>query len=308
MENPKVIFMGTPQISKLYLLSLINNNFNIIGIYTQSPKKKGRGMQLNNSPVSLLAKEKDIPVFCPDNFNDISVLENFKKLKPDLVVVMAYGFLLPKKILNIPKYGFINIHVSLLPRWRGASPIEYAILNGDKTTGVSIFKIQEQLDTGPIIASKEIEIEAHESRLKLTEKLNLEGVNLLLNTLPKIFKNNVQMINQDDSRATYSQKINSNFRKINFNRNVLEVYNHIRAFSPEPAAWFLYNNERIKIIKSSMESCVSQSSHVLNKYFHIGCKNGKIIPKIVQREGKKPMSIEEFLKGFKFEINKRINE
>ena len=153
MQVQRVIFMGTPEISKLYLLSLINNKFNIIAVYTQPPKKKDRGMKINNSPVNLLAKEKGIPVFCPDNFSDIEVLENFKKLKPDLVIVMAYGFLLPKNILNIPKFGFINIHVSLLPRWRGASPIEYAILNGDKTTGVSIFKIQEKLDTGPICNS-----------------------------------------------------------------------------------------------------------------------------------------------------------
>ena len=308
MQEQRVIFMGTPEISKLYLLSLINNKFNIIAVYTQPPKKKDRGMKINNSPVNLLSKEKGIPVFYPDNFNDISILENFKKLKPDLVIVMAYGFLLPKNILNIPKFGFINIHVSLLPRWRGASPIEYAILNGDKTTGVSIFKIKEQLDTGPIIASKEIEIGAHESKLKLTEKLNLEGVNLLLKTLPNIFNNNISMQNQDDSFATHSHKINSSFRKIDFNRNVLEVYNHIRAFSPEPAAWLLYNNERIKIIQSSMESCESRPSHILNEYFHIGCKNGKIIPKIVQREGKKPMPIEEFLKGFNFEINQKINE
>ena len=219
---------------------------------------------------------------------------------------MSYGLLLPKEILSIPNFGCINVHVSLLPRWRGAAPIEHAILNGDKKTGISIFQIEEKLDSGPIIASKEININNF-SKEELTLKLNKIGINLLSKILPKIFDKKISMQNQDDFKATYAKKITPELRKINFNDNINNVYNHIRAFSSKPSAWFIYNNDRINIIKCSMEICNSKASIIMNEEFHIGCINGKIIPQIIQREGKKPMKVKEFLKGFKLEINQKVN-
>ena len=156
MRRERIIFMGTPDIARIYLQSLVENQYNIIAVFTQPPRKQGRGMQIHNSPVHKLAVENNIPVFYPKNFANLDTINEFKKLNPDIVIVMGYGLLLPKPILKIPIYGCINIHVSLLPRWRGASPIEHAILCGDQTTGVSIFKLEEQLDTGPIIAVQKI--------------------------------------------------------------------------------------------------------------------------------------------------------
>jgi len=307
MINKKIIFMGTPDIAAQHLKNLIDANLNIVGVFTQPPRKKNRGMEVTKSPVQLYAEEKNIRIHQPNNLelpDDLSVLRD---LKPDIVVVMGYGILIPSILLNIPKFGFINIHVSLLPRWRGASPIEHSIINGDEQTGISIFQLEEKLDTGPILNSASIKIEDSFSKHDLILRLNKLGTSLLNETLPKIFNNTILMKEQDDSKATYAKKLTSESRKINFNDNVTNVYNHIRAFSPKPSAWFIHNNQRINIIKCSMHICKSESSKILNVQFHIGCKNGKIIPQIIQREGKKPMEINEFLKGYKFKVNQKIN-
>ena len=264
-------------------------------------------MKLQQSPMHEESLKHNIPVFHPTNFSDQKNIESFIELKADLVIVIAYGLLLPNQVLEAPRYGCINIHFSLLPRWRGASPIEHSIINGDKKTGISIFQLEEKLDTGPILNSASIKIDDNFSKYDLTHKLNKLGTSLLNETLPKIFNNTILMKEQDDSKATYAKKITSKSRKINFNDNIKNVYNHIRAFSPKPSAWFMHNNQRINILKCSMDICKSESSKILNAKFHIGCKNGKIIPQIIQREGKKPMDINEFLKGYKFEVNQKIN-
>ena len=164
MRNERIIFMGTPEISKIYLKSLIHNKYNIIATYTQPPRKQGRGMKMRNSPVHIFSLENNIPAHHPLHFDSEANINEFKKLNPDIVIVMGYGILLPKSLLNIPFHGCINIHVSLLPRWRGASPIEHAILNGDKTTGVTIFQLDDKLDAGPIIAFHKIDIEQNISK------------------------------------------------------------------------------------------------------------------------------------------------
>ena len=307
MTDKKIIFMGTPEISTKYLEVLIKNNFNIIAVYTQPPRKSGRGMKITFTPVHKMALTNKIPIMCTENFNSYKDIAKFKKFKPDIVIVMGYGLLLPKKILDFPKFGCINIHVSLLPRWRGASPIEHALINGDKKTGVSIFKLEEKLDTGAILSNQEILIDSNINKEELTTKLNLIGINLLLKTLPDYFKNNLSPVNQDNTKATYAGKISNEMRKINFNDDVINVYNFIRAFSPNPAAWFNINNERIKILKCTMEVCDSSPNTILNDSFHLGCKGGKIIPKILQRAGKKPILIQDFLRGFDFLVNNKVN-
>ena len=159
MRQERIIFMGTPDISKVYMQLLIDNKYNVIATYTQPPRKQDRGMKIKNSPVHTLALEKNIPVYTPKNFIISEIVDQFTKLNPDVVIVMGYGILLPKKLLKIPVHGFINIHLSLLPRWKGAAPIEHTILNGDDKTGVSIFQLEEMLDSGPIIASKTIDLD-----------------------------------------------------------------------------------------------------------------------------------------------------
>ena len=308
MGKKRIVFMGTPEIAVNYLQALVENNFSIVAVYTQPPRKKGRGLKLNKSPIHIFAENFGIPTYDSTNFQLSEIIEKFKNLKPDLVVVMGYGVIIPKLILKIPKYGFINIHVSLLPRWRGAAPIEHAILNGDNKTGISIFQIEEKLDTGPILDFKEVEIKKNYNKAELSSELNINGTKLLIDLLPRLFKSNVKEIKQDSSQATYAKKITPELRKINFNQDVNSVYNHIRAFAPRPSAWFILNNSRISIIACSKEICKTNASSIINDKFHIGCTDGKIIPKIIQREGKKPMEIKEFLRGFKFKINQKVND
>ena len=307
MRQERIVFMGTSEISKVYLQSLIGHQYNIIATYTQPPRKQGRGMQVQKSPVHTFSLEHNIPVYHPKNFASLESIDELKKLKPDLVVIMGYGLLLPKSILQIPLYGCVNIHVSLLPRWRGAAPIEHAILNGDEKTGVSIFLLDEKLDAGPIIATQEININKNINKEDLTSELNILGTVLLINTLPDLLDNKISMQKQDEAYATYAKKITSELRRINFNNEVNTVYNQIRAFAPKPSAWFVFNNERINIIKCLMKICEAEASTIMNRQFHIGCKNGIIIPEIIQREGKNSMKIGEFLKGFAFDVSQKVN-
>lgn len=298
--------MGTPDISAAYLDSLISNDYNIIAVYSQPPREKDRGLNIKISPVQELALKNKLAIYNPIKF-DKNEIYNFKKLKPDLVIVMAYGLLLPVAILKIPFYGCVNIHVSLLPRWRGAAPIEYAIMNGDKETGITIFKLEEKLDSGPIISQSKIIIDDNITKQKLINKLNTIGIKLLLTSLPNMFTNKDIYEKQDEDLSTYANKITSLTTKIDFNKNVNEVFNKIKAFSPKPAAWFIYNNERIKIIEASIVLGDYSPSTIINNKFNIGCHGGKICPILIQREGKKPMMIENFLRGFNFNIGQKVN-
>ena len=300
--------MGTPAISSLYLNSLIKNKQNIVAVYSQPPKKKGRGMKIKKSPVHNLALLNNINVYTPSNFFIDNEKKIFESLKPDLVVVMAYGLKLPNFFLDLPQFGCINIHVSLLPSWRGASPIEHSLLNGDKKTGVSIFKLTEKMDAGPIIVKESIEVSNSINKEQLTEKLNTIGLSMLNSTLSKIFDEKIIFTKQDINKITYAPKISTDMRRIDFNQTIEVIHNKIRAFAPKPSAWFFYNNERIKIIEADfVEGDKWKKSTIVNELFHIGCNNGKIIPKIIQREGKKPMKLDEFLRGFVFKINSNIN-
>ena len=307
MRQERIIFMGTPDIARIYLQSLIDNQYNIIAAYTQPPRKQGRGMKIHNSPVHKLAAKSNIPVFYPKNFSTLDIIDKFDELNSDIVIVMGYGVLLPKTILRIPIHGCINIHVSLLPRWRGASPIEYAILYGDSTTGVSIFKLEEKLDTGPIIAAQKINIDKNITKENLTSQLNTIGTALLNKTLPNFFDKKISLQKQNDANATYAKKITPEIRKINFNNEVNTIFNQVRAFSPKPSAWLSFNNQRINIIQCSMKICDALPSKIINDQFHIGCNNGKIIPEIIQRQGKNPMGIKEFLRGFDFEVGQKVD-
>jgi len=307
MVSKRIIFMGTPEIASAYLQSLININHNVVAVYSQPARKKGRGMHIQESPVQVIAKKNSIQTFTPTEFISKISKKEIEELHPDLIIVMGYGLKLPQYILQLPTLGCFNIHVSLLPRWRGAAPIEHALLNGDKETGVTIFKLVQEMDAGPILGKDVISVDQHMNKKELTEKLNKLGIELLISILPKIFNEDTFLTPQDDSKVTYAHKISSSTRLLDFNNEVKTVYNKIRAFSPRPSAWFLLNNERIKIIKSSLIEGEFEVSEILNTQFHIGCKNGKICPEILQREGKKPVQIEDFLRGFEFIVGTKVN-
>ena len=306
MKNKKIIFMGTPDIAAQHLNILIENNLNIVGIFTQPPRKKNRGMRIEKSDVHQLADKNNIEVFYPSTIGDI-VIEQVKSLEPDLIIVIAYGIILPASFLNIPKYGCINIHVSLLPRWRGAAPIEHALLAGDDKTGISIISVSPKLDAGDILMQASFTLDKDINRDELTLNLTNLGKKTLMKTLPLLFENKLIRKKQDESKVTYANKFLSEDRKINFYNSTDDVFNHIRAHGPKPGSWFTYKGERIKIIKAKKINELGESSTILNKDFMIACKDGAILPEFIQREGKKVVSLDDFLRGFTFSIHDKLN-
>ena len=306
MKDKKIIFMGTPDIAAQHLNVLFKKNLNIVGVFTQPPRKKNRGMRIEKSEVHQIAEKNNIEVFYPTSI-DVTVIEKVKSLEPDLIIVIAYGIILPSKFLNIPKYGCINIHVSLLPRWRGAAPIEHALLAGDEKTGISVISISPKLDAGDILMQESFAIDKNINSDDLTINLTNLGKKTLMETLPLLFENKLIRKKQDESKVTYANKFISEDRKINFYNSSDDVYNHIRAHGPKPGSWFTYRGERIKIIKAKKINELGKSSTILNKDFMIACKDGAILPLLIQREGKKLVSLDDFLRGFTFSIQDKLN-
>ena len=306
MKDKKIIFMGTPNIAAQHLNILIENNLNIVGIFTQPPRKKNRGMRIEKSDVHQIADKNNIEVFYPSTIDD-TVIEQVKNLEPDLIIIVAYGIILPSNFLTISKYGCINIHVSLLPRWRGAAPIEHALLAGDDKTGISIISVSPKLDAGDILMQESFALDQDINRDELTLNLANLGKKTLMKTLPLLFDNKLIRKKQDESKVTYAHKFLSEDRKINFYDSSDEVFNHIRAHGPKPGSWFTYKGERIKIIKAKKINELGESSTILNKDFMIACKDGAILPEFIQREGKKVVSLDDFLRGFTFSIQDKLN-
>ena len=306
MRDKKIIFMGTPDIAAQHLNVLIENNLNVVGVFTQPPRKKNRGMRVEKSDVHQIADKNNIEVFYPYKIDD-SVLEQVKSFEPDLIIVVAYGIILPSKFLNIPKYGCINIHVSLLPRWRGAAPIEHALLKGDEKTGISIIRISSKLDAGDILMQESLILNKDINSEDLTIDLTNLGKKTLIKALPFLFENKLIGVKQDETKVTYANKFLPEDRKIDFNNSSNDVYNHIRAHGPKPGSWFTYKGERIKIIKAKKINELGESSTILNKEFMIACKDGAILPLLIQREGKRVVSLDDFLRGFTFSIQDKLN-
>ena len=306
MIEKKIIFMGTPDIAAQHLSILIENKLNLIGVFTQPPRKKNRGMRVEESAVHQIAKKNNIEIYYPSTIDD-QVIEQTKNLKPDLIIVVAYGIILPKSFINIPKYGCINIHVSLLPRWRGAAPIEHALLAGDNKTGISIINITSKLDAGDILMQETFLLDQNMYSDDLALNLTNIGKTAMIKILPLIFKNKIIGKKQDENKVTFANKFLNEDRKINFNNSTKDVYNHIRAHGPKPGSWFTYKGERIKIIKAKKINELGESSTILNKEFVIACKDGAILPLLIQREGKRVVNLDDFLRGFTFSIQDKLN-
>ncbi len=307
MNDKKIIFMGTPDIAAQHLQYLLDNSINIVGVFTQPPRKKNRGMNIEESPVHQIAKKNNLETFYPSSI-DAKAIEQINSLDPDIIIVVAYGIILPSQLLDIPKFGCINIHVSLLPRWRGAAPIEHTMLAGDAKTGISVIKISPKLDAGDILHQESLNISADMYSDELTVALTNLGKQTMLRVLPKIFENKTLSKKQDLNKVTYAKKFKSVDRKINFNNSTNEVYNHIRAHGPKPGSWFVYRGERIKILRAVKKNDKGQQSTILNNKFMLACNDGSILPTLIQREGKKAVEIKDFIQGFAFTVNDKINE
>ena len=306
MNDKKIIFMGTPDIAAQHLQYLLDNSINVVGVFTQPPRKKNRGMNIEESPVHQIAKKNNLETFYPSSI-DGKAIEQINSLDPDIIIVVAYGIILPSQLLDIPKFGCINIHVSLLPRWRGAAPIEHAMLAGDVKTGISVIKISPKLDAGDILHQESLNISADMYSDELTVALTNLGKQTMLRVLPKIFENKTLSKKQDLNKVTYAKKFKSVDRKINFNNSTNEVYNHIRAHGPKPGSWFVYRGERIKILRAVKKKDKGQQSTILNNKFMLACSDGSILPTLIQREGKKAVEVKDFIQGFAFAVNDKIN-
>jgi len=295
----KIVFMGTPEFSIPTLEALIKKKFNVVSVYTQPPTKSKRGQKINVSPIEEFSKKNKINFRNPVNLNSDEELKIFKELSPDIVVVVAYGQIIPKIFLNTAKFGFINIHASLLPKWRGAAPIQRAIMNGDKKVGVSIMKIEEKLDSGPVLASSELELDQNSIHGEIEKKLSVVGANLLIESLKVIKTGNPKFINQDHSQATYAKKVEKGETKIDWNLNVRKVLAHIHGLSPSPGAWFEFENERFKVLRTKTSSENGKSGCVLNENLTVGCGSDSIQILELQRQGKNKQATKEFLLGKK---------
>ena len=291
--------MGTSEFSVPTLHALIKNKFNVFKVYTQPPKKSKRGLKVNPSPIEKFCEKNKISFSNPPNLNSEEELKIFKKLSPDIVVVVSYGQIIPKIFLDTVKFGFINIHASLLPKWRGAAPIQRAIMNGDKKTGVSIMKIKEKLDSGPILMSKEIELDQNVTHGEMEKKLSLIGADLLIEGLKSVEDSTLKFIDQKHSNATYAKKIDKGEAKINWNRDANKVLSHIHGLSPSPGAWFEFENERFKILRAKTSQLNGKSSSVLDENLTIACKSNSIQILELQRQGKNKQITNEFLLGKK---------
>lgn len=304
----KIVLFATPEFA-IPTLELINNsNHEILAVYTKMAKPQGRGMQLQNTPIYEKASKLGLKVFTPKTLKKPEEWEKLKEFNADIFVVVAYGLILPKEILNIAKYGCINIHPSLLPRWRGAAPLQRAIMAGDKETGVCIIVLGEGLDDGDILACKKIKIDDDMDIETLHNQLSIEGANLMLKCLNDIEKNKkITATPQASEGMIYAEKIDKEEGKLNFNDPIEKIYNTIRAIGLLTGTYFEYNGERIKILKSKIQKSLTEKEKELQNGeiiitkndLSIKCSNGLLKPLILQREGKKALDVAEFVKGFK---------
>jgi len=294
--------MGTPQFSVQSLEALAKSSYKISCVYTQPPKKSNRGRKINSSPIQKCAESLNIDVRNPSNLNTYKEFNIFKKLNPDIVVVVAYGKIVPKRFLDVPKKGFVNIHASLLPRWRGAAPIQRAIINLDKETGISIMKIKEQLDTGPVMKKIIINITPLDTSTEISKKLSKIGSENIVQALDDIFADKAKFVEQEDNLATYAKKIEKKEGKIDWKQNAKIIIGKINGLNPNPGAWFSYKKIRYKIWKASIEEQEGSAGTIIDKNFTIACKDKSIKIVEIQREGKNKLLLEDFLLGMNYNV------
>jgi len=295
----KIIFMGTPMFSVPILKSLYQNGFPINLVYTQPPQKSHRGQRINKSPVQGISETLNLDFRSPSSLKDNNEEYEFlKSYNADLAIVVAYGQIIPKKFLSLTKKGFINIHASILPKWRGAAPIQRSIMNLDKETGISIMKINEKLDSGPISNSYKIRLDPHQNAQEISEKLSFLAAEKILDNVDDILEDKSEFIDQDHSQATYAKKINKIEGQINWNDEAINIVAKINGLFPSPGAFFNYKGERYKILKAEIANGIGKSGEVISDELEIACHNNKSLKILeIQREGRKIQKIGEFMLG-----------
>ncbi len=303
----RIVYLGTPDFAVQPLLKLLENNYNVVAVVTNHDKPVGRKQILTPPPVKQVALENNIPCYQYDKIR-LEGVEDLKKINPDLMITCAFGQILSQEILDIPRLGVINIHASLLPKYRGASPIHYAILNGETKTGITIMKTDIGIDTGDMIMQSEINIPKNQTMGELFNRLSVLGAELLIEALPKIANNTCEFIKQNDSLASVTKIIKKEMAKIDWNNNAENIVNQIRAFNPSPVAYTLFENNPFKIYSAEISSLKGKPGHVLqaDKELIIACKDYSVSLKVVQKAGGKPMNVADFLRGNKLNVNEEF--
>ena len=299
--------MGTPLFAVPILKSLYQNGYPISVVYTQPPKKSRRGMGVNPTPIQNMSETLNLEYRTPSSLKSNKEEHDYiKKLEADIAIVVAYGQILPKELLSLTKKGFINIHASILPKFRGPAPIQRSIMNLDKKTGISIMKIEEKLDTGPVCNSYTLDILDNENVISLSERLSILAAEKILDNIDAITDDKALFKSQDESKATYANKISKSEGKINWHDKAENIIGKINGIYPN--AYFLYNGERYKILKAKISSGVGSPGDVLSDRFEIGCKEGTIKVLEIQREGKRPQKIDEFILGTKIKKGSSLKD
>jgi methionyl-tRNA formyltransferase len=294
----KIVFMGSPDFS-LPCLRALKENHDVVGVVTQPDRESGRGRELKSPPVKKLAIELGIPVMQPERLKQPEAMEQLRAWAPDLIVVAAFGQILKKDVLGLPKYGCINVHASLLPRWRGAAPINAAILAGDEETGITIMRMDVGLDTGPMLTKKSIRLTPTDTAGSVFQTLSQLGADLLIETLPGWITGEIQPQAQDDALATYAPMLKKEEGKLDFTHDVNELERRVRAFNPWPGTFMDFNRTILKVHRVHVEQGnVEQGQRLIYQdQPGVGARGGLLILDEVQPAGKKPMSGKSFLSG-----------
>ena len=304
----RIVFMGTPDFASASLKKLIDEKFDVVGVFTQPDKPKGRGMELSASPVKELALENGLPVFQPVKMRDGTALAQIKALEPDILVVVAYGRILPDDILAVPKYGAINVHGSLLPKYRGAAPIQWAVLNGDKITGVTTMYLASEMDTGDIIYTAETEIGEYETSGELFDRLKDMGAELLVKTLRDIDAGIAPRAPQDHSKASYVTMLDKSICPIDWNKTPREVLKHIYGLQPWPVATMELEGKTVRVFAAKYtdgktEKVPGAVVSTDKGGLEIACADGEtLLITELQAPGKKRMGAEDYLRGHQIKV------
>ncbi len=300
--------MGTPIFAVSILKSLYQNGYPISEVYTQPPQKSQRGQRINKSAIQGIAETLNLELRTPYSLKDnIEEYEHLKKLEADLAIVVAYGQIIPKEFLNLTKKGFINIHASILPNWRGAAPIQRSIMNLDKETGISIMKITEKLDSGPVCNIYKINLENNLNASDIAEKLSSLASEKIIENIDNIFNDKASFKEQDHSKATYASKVEKKEGNINWNDSAENIMGKINGLYPSPGAFFIFKGERYKILNAEIGNGIGNPGDVVSDYLEIMCGNNRSIKVTkIQREGKKPQNIGEFMLGSQIKKSSKI--
>ena len=298
----RVVFMGTPDIAATCLQKILTEGFDVVGVYTQPDRPKNRGMKLCFSPVKEVALQYNIPVYQPETFREDETVQQLRDLKPDVVAVVAYGRILPQRVLDIPPKGCINIHASLLPAYRGSAPYQWAVLDGLQETGVTAMYLCREMDAGDMIDTAKTAIDPNETAGALLDRLAVLGADLLCKTLHHVEQGTACRIPQDHSKATYAPMLDKSMCPIDFTKSALQVHNHVRGMNPWPVATMELQGKRFKVYETAVvdTSCTQEAGTVLGiskTGLQIACGSGVIEIRVLQAEGGKRLNAPDYFRG-----------